>query len=150
MPLPKRQPFSVTLEWKKDHEMVLHTREIPDIIVGPPVAFGGKSHYTIAQDLFLGSIGTCLTSTFLTVAKLKHLEFTMLKTDVLGILEIFSQDDVRFTEVTTTMHLALADRKDESVARSAHRKTADTCVIELTIKNCVKMTHNLKLYLPEE
>lgn len=148
MPLDKRQHFSVTLEWKNDHEMVLHTREIPDIIVGPPVAFGGKPHYTIAQDLFLGSIATCLTSTFITVAKLKHLSFTMLKTEVEGILEIFSKDDVRFTEVISTMHLALDKPNDASVAKSAHKKTANTCVIDLTIKDSLPMKHNLKLYLP--
>ncbi|MHA1839242.1 MAG: OsmC family protein [Candidatus Ranarchaeia archaeon] len=149
MALPKRQPFSVTLEWKKDHEMLLHTREIPDIIVGPPVSFGGKPHYTIAQDLFLGSIATCLTSTFLTLAKLKHLKFSMLKTHVEGILEILDKDNVKFTEVTTTMHLALVDREDAPIARSAHKKTAETCVIDLTVKGALKMDHKLKLYLPE-
>ena len=149
MPLTKKQIFNVTLEWKNDHEMVLHTRDIPDIIVGPPVTFGGKPHYTIAQDLFLGSIATCLTSTFITVAKLKHLEFNMLKTEVAGVLEILSKDDVRFTEVSTTMHLAINNKADAGVAKSAHKKTADTCVIDLTIKDALPMFHHLKLYLPE-
>ena len=149
MPQSKKQFFSVTLEWKNEHEMVLHTREIPDIIVGPPVAFGGKPNYATAQDLFLGSIATCLTSTFITVAKLKHVRFNMLKTEVEGILEILSKDDVKFTKVTSTMHLALDNKDDAPVAKSAHKKTANTCVIDLTIKEALPMYHNLKLYLPE-
>ena len=130
MPLDKEQLFSVTLDWKKDHEMLLHTREIPDIIVGPPEPFGGKPHYTTAQDLFLGSWATCLTSTFLTLAKLKHLKFSLIKTEIEGVLTIFSPDDVRFTKVTSTMHLAIDNPDDADLARSTHDKVTKTYVVK--------------------
>ena len=149
MSLGNKQYFSVTLEWKKDHEMILHTREIPDTIVGPPVTHEGKPHYTTGQDLFLGSIATCLASTFITNAKDNNLEYTMFKVHVEGILQVFDPSNVKFTEVSTVMNLAINKKEDIGLAKEVYKQVTNTTVIGLTIEDCVKLKHSLQLFVQE-
>jgi len=107
--------FETELVWQKDKQADLNTRDNPLIQVATPPEFGGPARTWCPEELFVGSIESCLMSTFLYFAERSHLSLTAYSSASKGILSK-TAEGLRFTGVEVRIEVAWED--DESLRKA--------------------------------
>jgi len=83
----KKFTYEVRLKWKEGRKGMLSVPGKPEVEVATPPEFKGPSGVWSPEELFVGSINSCLMTTFLYYAEKKGLSFKSYESRARGILE---------------------------------------------------------------
>jgi len=97
--------FETELMWQEDKQADLNARDNPLLQVATPPDFGGPAQTWCPEELFVGSIASCLMSTFLYFVERSHLSLTAYSSTSKGTLSK-TADGFRFTGVEVQIEAA--------------------------------------------
>lgn len=120
--------FTVTLEWEEATQGRLAARENPPLPVATPPAFGGPEGVWSPEELLVGSVASCLMSTFLYFAQRLDVPLQAYTSDASGRMEK-TPNGLRFTSMEVAIRATLAEEE-------AHRRAADLRLNEKLEKYC--------------
>jgi organic hydroperoxide reductase OsmC/OhrA len=87
--------YPVTLRWTDERRALASSADgLPEIAVGPPPAFDGMPGLWSPEHLFVLAAASCWLTTFLTVARLSHLDLVDVEVDASG--DVARRADRRF------------------------------------------------------
>ncbi len=113
--------FETTLHWQQDKQAALDARDNPTLTVAAPPEFGGPPATWCPEELFVGSIGSCLMSTFLYFVERFDLHLTRYDSRCQGLLAK-TAEGLRFTEVKVRIETAWADAASREKAEALRLK----------------------------
>ena len=101
--------YRTTTEWlgRKDVRFAATQDKKPFIVTAPP-EFRGKPGEWTPEELFVGSIETCLMLTFASLVEKHHLPVEAYTSEAAGVLE-FADGAYRFTRVTIKPTIVVND-----------------------------------------
>lgn len=120
--------FETDLAWLHEKRTVLSARDVEGTIyVETPPAFGGKGKPWAPEHLFLGSISSCFTVTFLAFAEKMRFTIKGMKCNAIGQVELVD-GHYQFTQVDLYPTLFL-NENDLAIGSKALEKTHQHCLI---------------------
>jgi len=136
--------FTVTLEWDEAKQGRLATGENPPLPVATPPVFGGPEGMWSPEELFVGSVASCLMSTFLYFSDRSDVPLEAYTSDASGRMEK-TPNGLRFTSMDVTIRATLAD--EEARQRAAdlrlQEKLETYCPVSTALNCPVRITLDL-------
>jgi len=136
--------FAVTLEWDEAKQGRLAARENPPLAVATPPPFGGPEGMWAPEELFVGSVASCLMSTFLYFAERLDVPLDAYASTASGHMEK-TPDGLRFTSMDVTIEATVSD--DETRRRAAgldlRQKLEAYCPVSTALNCPVRITLDL-------
>lgn len=108
--------FQVETVWRHDRECRLSVRDKPNLTVATPPEFGGPEGVWSPEELLVGSVGSCLLSTFLYFAYRFQLSFESCSSTSTGTMEKTSQG-LRFGGIDVLLTVTVSD--DDALERAS-------------------------------
>jgi len=134
--------FTVSLEWEEATQGRLGARANPPLLVATPPAFGGPEGVWSPEELFVGSVGGCLMSTFLYFAGRFDVPLEAYTCDASGRMEKVPSG-LRFTSMEVSIRATVADEEARRRATELRLKekletycpvsTALNCPVRITL-----------------
>jgi peroxiredoxin-like protein len=108
--LPQHKTFTwrTFSEWMGGKAAKISAAAKPSIRITSPEEFHGEKNAWTPEDLFIGSIETCLLMTFAAIAEKRELEVDAYYSESAGLLE-FTEGQYRFTHVVIHPTIVVAD-----------------------------------------
>jgi peroxiredoxin-like protein len=133
--------YNVNINWKNDRLGNMQSPELNDAIdvATPPQFPKGIEGVWSPEHLFAAAVSSCFMTTFLAIAENSKLEFTGLKIESKGKLEVVD-GKYMMTEVDVMPTLTIVHEKDRERAERVLMKSEAACLIT----NSVKAKVNLK------
>lgn len=101
---------------------------LPDIIVAPPIQFGGPGDAWSPEDLLMASIANCLVLSFRAIAKASKFEWIAIECDAEGKLDKVERK-IKFTSVMSKVKLVIPSTESKEKAEKLLNKAEETCFI---------------------
>jgi len=134
--------FTVTLEWDGATQGRLAARENPPLSVATPPAFGGPQGVWSPEELLVGSVASCLMSTFLYFAQRLDVPLEAYTSDAAGRMEK-TPNGLRFTSMEVAIRATVAEeetrqraadlRLNEKLEKYCPVSTALNCPVRITL-----------------
>ncbi len=141
--------FEVEAVWRHDRECRLRVRGKPELTVATPPEFGGPEGIWSPEELLVGSVGSCLLSTFLYFAYRFQLSFECCSSRSTGTLEKTAKG-LRFSGVD--VHIMVTVTDDEALEKAAalrmKEKLEKYCLVSASLGCPVQLA--LELTTPAE
>jgi organic hydroperoxide reductase OsmC/OhrA len=122
--------YTAKTAWSSARRGALSASGKPDVIVGSPPEFRGDPHVWAPEELLVGSVNTCMTLTFLTLAR--GLEPMGYESDAEGLLENV-EGKYRITQVSVRSRISLKSDADLELARKTMESVKAQCFISNSI-----------------
>jgi len=121
--------FRVVAWWASGRTGLAKSSSVPNAIhfTSPP-AFGGLEGRWTPEDLLLGAISSCYTTTFRTLADYSKLEYTDLQVEVEGLINK-ADTGYSFGEVQIRANLAIPRKEEEERAIRLLYKAKGLCLV---------------------
>jgi organic hydroperoxide reductase OsmC/OhrA len=128
--------FATELRWKSGKQADLNARDNPSLRVATPPDFGGPARTWCPEELFVGSIESCLMSTFLYFVQRFDMSLAAYSSSSRGVLNKTAQG-LRFARVEVRIDVAWEDDESLRKAVSLHlrEKLEKYCPISASL-NC--------------
>jgi peroxiredoxin-like protein len=121
--------FRVVAWWSSGRTGIATSDSAPNAIhFTAPVDFGGVGGRWTPEDLLLGAIASCFTTTFRATADRSKFEYVDLQLEVTGIVAQ-SDSGYGFTEISIRANLAVADEDDKELGLRLLHKTKALCLV---------------------
>ncbi|MFO8013584.1 MAG: OsmC family protein [Phycisphaerae bacterium] len=134
--------FTVSLEWDEATQGRLAARENPPLSVATPPAFGGPEGVWSPEELLVGSVASCLMSTFLYFTDRFDVPVEAYTSDASGRMEK-TPNGLRFTSMELAIRATVADeetrqraadlRLNEKLEKYCPVSTALNCPVRITL-----------------
>jgi peroxiredoxin-like protein len=117
---------------------------INELVIAPPLQFGGPGNEWSPEDLFMASITSCFILSFRAIARASKLTWISLECDSEGLLERI-EGKTCFTKVVTTAHLVIPATETIENAEQLLHKADKSCLVanslttEMQLKCVVKL-----------
>jgi organic hydroperoxide reductase OsmC/OhrA len=122
-------PFRVVAWWASDRTGIAKSTSAPNAIhfTAPP-AFGGLDGRWTPEDLLLGAIASCYTTTFRAIAENSKLEYTDLQVEVEAAIGR-AKVGYSFGPVTMRVNLTISQPSEEARALKLLHKAEGLCIV---------------------
>jgi peroxiredoxin-like protein len=121
--------FRVVAWWSSGRTGIAKSDSAPNAIqFTAPVAFGGFEGRWTPEDLLLGAIASCFTTTFRALAERSTFEYTDLQMEVEGIV-IRNSTGYSFTEIVVRPSLTVARKEEEEQGLKLLHKANAVCLV---------------------
>lgn len=121
--------FRVVAWWSSGRTGIAKSDSAPNAIhFTAPVDFGGVEGRWTPEDLLLGAIASCFTTTFRAIADRSKFEYVDLQMEVAGNVTQ-SDSGYGFTEISIRANLAIAREEDKELAVKLLHKTKALCLV---------------------
>ncbi|MBN1418040.1 MAG: OsmC family protein [Planctomycetes bacterium] len=140
--------FETEVVWQRDERKACRVRagEKPALTVATPPEFGGPEGVWSPEELFVGSVGSCLLSTFLYFAERFQLPFGSYTSTSRGTVEQ-RPEGLRFTGLDVSIVLQVPDGKalEKAVALRLKEKLEKYCPVSASLACPVRLTFEVTL-----
>src|SRR4029077_11382682 len=130
--------YKANTAWNSARRGTLSASGKPSIDVGSPPEFKGEPDIWAPEELFVGSVNTCMMLTFLALAQAKGLTPVRYESEAEGLLENV-EGKYRITEVTVRPHITVKDEAELERTREIMESAEAQCFISNSIKSKVKL-----------
>ena len=121
--------FRVVAWWSSGRTGIAKSDSAPNAIhFSTPVAFGGFEGRWTPEDLLLGALASCFTTTFRALAEHSNFEYTDLQMEVEGVVTRNSSG-YSFTEIVIRPSLTVACKEEEDLGLKLLHKTKTVCLV---------------------
>jgi organic hydroperoxide reductase OsmC/OhrA len=121
--------FRVVAWWSAGKTGIAKSDSAPNAIhFTAPVAFGGVEGRWTPEDLLLGSIASCFTTTFRAMADRSRFEYVDLQIEVGGSVAR-SESSYGFTQISIRANLAIAREQDKETGCKLLHKANEQCLV---------------------
>ena len=132
------------IAWKSARRGVVRATGKPDLDVSSPPEFKGEAGIWTPEDLFVGSLNTCILMTFVAFATRKGLEFASYECRAEGRLE-FAEGKYRFPEVKLYPRVVVKSPADVERAQVILESAHANCFISNSISSAVTLTPEIQV-----
>ena len=136
--------YENNIAWKSARRGVVRAPGKPDLEISSPPEFKGEAGIWTPEDLFVGSLNTCILMTFVAFATQKGLEFVAYECRAEGRLE-FAEGKYRFTEVRLYPQIAVKSEADVERAKNILESAHANCFISNSISSAVTLTPEIRV-----
>ncbi len=140
---PKVYTYHTAVKWTEQRKGVVSCAGKPDIQVATPPEFKGHEGIWSPEDLFVGSVNTCVMMTFLAMAERAGLAFTSYESAAEGKLELV-EGKLQFTAVTLKPTITLPASADAAKAKELIEKAEANCLISNSMKAKVSLEPTIR------
>lgn len=127
--MEEKHEFRVVAWWSSGQTGIAKTDSAPNAIqFTAPIAFGGLEGRWTPEDLLLGAVASCFTTTFQAVAAYSNLEYTDLEVEVEGIVSKLS-NGYGFQQIVIRPKLTIADEESHHHAQDVLKKVKSLCLV---------------------
>ena len=121
--------FRVVAWWASGRTGIAQSSSAPNAIhFSSPPAFGGLEGRWTPEDLLLGAIASCYTTTFRTLADYSKFEYTDLQVEAEGVIRK-AETGYSFGEVVVRLNLTLPRVVEQERAIKLLHKAKDLCLV---------------------
>jgi peroxiredoxin-like protein len=121
--------FRAVAWWTSGRTGITKSDSAPNAIhFTAPIAFGGMEGRWTPEDLLLGAVASCFTTTFRALAEHSAFEYTDLQTEVDGIVTR-TGSEYGFSEITIRACVTIPDPAEEARALKLLNKTKAACLV---------------------
>jgi organic hydroperoxide reductase OsmC/OhrA len=131
--------YSARTTWSDGRRGMLSAAEKPNIVVGSPPEFKGDLDNWAPEELFVGSLNTCMMLTFLMLAQARGLTPVAYEGEAEGELENV-EGKYQITKVVVRPRVTLKSEAELEPARKAMESVEAHCFIANSIKARVTLT----------
>jgi peroxiredoxin-like protein len=132
------------IAWKSARRGVVRAAGKPDLDVSSPPEFKGEAGIWTPEDLFVGSLNTCILMTFVAFATQKGLDFASYECRAEGRLE-FVEGKYRFTEVKLYPQVVVKSPADVERAKDLLETAHANCFISNSISSAVTLSPEIRV-----
>jgi peroxiredoxin-like protein len=136
--------YENSVTWKSARRGVVRTTGKPDLDVSSPPEFKGEAGIWTPEDLFVGSLNTCILMTFVAFATQKGLEFASYECRAEGKLE-FVEGQYRFTEIKLYPQVVVKSPVDVERANNLLETAHANCFISNSISPAVTLAPEIRV-----
>lgn len=108
--------------------LTARSENLPDIIVAPPIQFGGPGDAWSPEDLLMASIANCLVLSFRAIASASKFEWNAIECETEGKLDKVERK-MQFTQVMSKVKLFVPTTQSKEKAEKLLHKAEETCLI---------------------
>jgi peroxiredoxin-like protein len=121
--------FRVVAWWSSGRTGIAKSDSAPNAIhFAAPIAFGGFEGRWTPEDLLLGALASCFTTTFRALAEHSTFEYTDLQMEVEGIVAKGSAG-YSFTEIAVCPSLMVARKEEQEQGLKLLHKAKTVCLV---------------------
>lgn len=121
--------FRVVAWWASGRTGIAKSSSAPNAIhFSSPPAFGGLEGRWTPEDLLLGALASCYTTTFRTLADYSKFEYTDLEVEAEGVIRK-AETGYSFGEVVIRSNLTIPREVEQERAIKLLHKTKDLCLV---------------------
>jgi organic hydroperoxide reductase OsmC/OhrA len=131
--------YKANTSWSSGRRGTLAAAGRPNIVVGSPPEFKGERDVWAPEELFVGSVNTCMMLTFLTLAQARGLTPVGYASEAEGLLENV-EGKYRITEVSVRPRVVVESDTQLELARKTMEGVEAHCFISNSITSRVKLT----------
>jgi organic hydroperoxide reductase OsmC/OhrA len=131
--------YKAATSWSSERSGILSATGKPNVDVGSPPEFKGAPDVWSPEELFVGSLNTCMMLTFLALAQAKGVTPVGYESESEGLLENVD-GKYRITEVAVRPRVSLESKADLDRAREIMDRVEGECFISNSIKSAIKLT----------
>jgi peroxiredoxin-like protein len=125
--------YRVVAWWSSDRTGIAKSDSAPCAIhFSAPREFGGLQGRWTPEELLLGALGGCFTTTFSAVASRSNFEYTDLEVKTEGTVAK-TIDGYRFDEIVIRPKLTISSEEKRDSALDLLTKTKDLCLVSRTL-----------------
>ena len=124
--------YRVKSEGESESNLTARAEKLPDIIVAPPIQFGGPGDQWSPEALFMASIANCLVLSFRAIARASRFEWHSIECESEGELDRVERR-VQFTKVLSKVRLSIPATENKEKAEKLLNKAEETCLISNSI-----------------
>ena len=124
--LPHR--YKVKSEGNDTGNLISRAENLPDIVVAPPIQFGGPGGQWSPEDLLMASVSSCLVLSFRAIARASKLEWNSIECESEGELDTVERK-VQFTSTLSKVRLFIPETESKDKAERLLNKAEETCLI---------------------
>lgn len=109
-------------------DLTVRAEKLPDIVVKPPMQFGGPGDEWSPEDLLMASISSCLVLSFRAISRASKLEWNSIECESEGELDKVEKK-VKFTNVVSKVRLFIPTTENKEKAERLLNRAEETCLI---------------------
>ncbi len=128
--------FEAQITWEGGRKGILSADDIPLQlpVATPPEFAGGVAGTWSPEELFLGSLNSCLMATYLAFAEKKQLAIKSFDCNAIGQVELV-EGHLEFTTINLFPKIIVASEEETALANEVLVKTYQHCIIANSIKS---------------
>ena len=132
---PHQYFFETGLQYLEERKGLLSVRKVAEqiLVATPPEFKGGVEGIWSPEQLFLGSLSSCLMTTFLAFAERKNLSITAFECNAIGQVEL-REGHLEFTSINLYPKITVSSEADHAIANEVLLKTYKHCIIANSVK----------------
>ena len=132
--------------WASGRTGIAKSSSAPNAIhfTAPP-EFGGVEGRWTPEDLFLGAVASCYTTTFRALAERSDLEYTDLEVTAEGRVEKVDPS-YAFSEIVIGANLIIADQPEQERALRLLQKAGELCLVSRAISVPQKLETRVQIH----
>jgi organic hydroperoxide reductase OsmC/OhrA len=126
--------YRAEIEWTGERRGLLKADGLPKIDIAPPPEFHGHPGAWSPEQLYVGSILSCFTMTFLAASLRAKLDIESFRVDGEAFLERVEGDGLQITGVIVRPRLLIRSVRDLERAHEILEEAEGNCIISKSIK----------------
>jgi peroxiredoxin-like protein len=129
--------FETNLNWITKKKGLMSAREVKGSLhVSTPVSFGGEGKDWSPEHLFLGSVSSCLMTTFLSFADKLNFKISRFECESIGQVHLVD-GHYEFTNINLYPKIFIQDESIRDKAVQALQKAQKNCLITNSIRSAI-------------
>ena len=126
--------FRVVAWWSSARTGIAKSDSAPNAIhFTAPIELGGIEGRWTPEDLLLGAVASCYTTTFRTIAERMHFEYIDFQVEVSGIVAT-SDSGYDFTGISIRADLAVDAEEKKELGLNLLQKTKELCLVTRVLR----------------
>lgn len=136
--MENRYDYTVSVTWAGEKKGVARADGVPQLDVAIPPEFNGHEGIWSPEQLLVGSVASCIMTTFIAIAEASKLEYSAYQSTAHGVLEK-TDGGYEFTRITVEATLTVGDDAAVSKAERVLQKAEQNCFISRSVKADVEL-----------
>ena len=126
--------YETEIEWKGERDLKLAGGKRPAIDAGAPPEFKGREANWSPEHLFVASLNTCYSLTFLAIAEFSKVALVSFASSAKGKLEKVTGSTYQVTEIVVKPRVVIASADDLARMPRILQKAKENCFVSNSIK----------------
>lgn len=130
--------YQVGVDWMHGTAGVVTSDGLPPLEISAPPEFHGEPGHWTPEHLLTASVASCFLETFLSIARFQKLAVQSFRLRALARLEKLPGEGYRFTEITLTPEISVA-QEDVEKALKVVEKAEKNCFVAKSLRATVQV-----------
>ncbi|HXV50114.1 MAG TPA: OsmC family protein [Candidatus Binatia bacterium] len=131
--------YETVIDWKGEKDLKLTGGQLPAIDAGAPPEFKGREGNWSPEHLFVASLNTCYSLTFLAIAEFSKVALVSFSSSAKGKLEKVAGSTYQVTEIVVKPRVVIASVNDLARMPRILEKAKENCFVSNSIKATIKV-----------